>query len=262
MSSLCRLAFVLFLCAVFHGEAILLKLSRSCVPLVSSRVSLSGSCLSSFQRWPSAQAATAHFSIGNTATTNRWGPTYEEMEECWTADSWSVNPLNVSKIDDILRCLNSPAPQSFFVIDRAIRMARSSNTPLVDALQGFGYLLKPGFQLLVVRGKDQNIPEKVSWEVSPCNEAPRERWQAVTKNDNIKEPTVLDMANELLSTVIEASENQQYVEEFLLDAHSMEAVVSRHFLRCFQEESYFSLDLHVESAKMDSGNRYPWQVSS
>ena len=62
----------------------------------------------------------------------------DEMKACWKATSWTVNPQNESKIDITLQGLASPAPQSYFVLERASQR---------DRLQLIDLLVKDGHRL-------------------------------------------------------------------------------------------------------------------
>ncbi len=153
-------------------------------------------------------------------------PAYDEMERCWNSDSWSVNPLNVSAIDDILKCLNSPAPQSFFVIKRAIRMSKQNGLPIADTLQGFGYLVKPGFQLVITNTEIQRRDENfLPWGVLSLRETVNDGWQSVPR-DTRKDRTVLEMSSQMLSVAMKTSEKQQPVHKSFLGSCAEEALVS------------------------------------
>ena len=100
-----------------------------------------------------------HFSVNNE------DDTADPYEACWNTTSFSVNPSENVDIDQILQGLNSPAPQSFLVLERAI----TSNAAKDDAsfkfqLEECSYLLKPGWKMLVQKPKITSLTSvAVAW---------------------------------------------------------------------------------------------------
>jgi tRNA G46 methylase TrmB len=79
---------------------------------------------------------------------------YFALEECWKSDTSSVNPFGDDRIDRILQRLCSPAPQSYYVIKRAL--ATTSPSESLFTLQQLQYLLKSGFQFAYI-GRDFDV---------------------------------------------------------------------------------------------------------
>jgi tRNA G46 methylase TrmB len=76
------------------------------------------------------------------------------FDACWEADTQSVNPLDDEGINAILQRVCSPAPQSYYVIQKATANFIESETSEIiseisDTLCQLQYLVKPGYQWIV-----------------------------------------------------------------------------------------------------------------
>lgn len=80
------------------------------------------------------------------------------FDGCWGIQTFDINPLNDTKIDTILQRLCSPAPQSYFVMHRALQCEQNLN--LTTVLGKLQYLLKPGYQWAI--SEDLNQVQVVS----------------------------------------------------------------------------------------------------
>ena len=130
------------------------------------------------------------------------------FEECWKSNTWSVNPLNDTRVDTVLQRLCSPAPQSYFVLDRAIQQRATE-----QVLSQCTYLLKPGFEFQV---KDDE------WRiVSSENIAEDGGWRSVAP-DSERSNNAVELAHEALDMATEASE-----EEFPVDNARLQMLVNK-----------------------------------
>jgi SAM-dependent methyltransferase len=143
----------------------------------------------------------------------------DPFEECWKANTWSMNPLNNSAVDQVLQALHSPAPQSLHIINRALILAQESTTTteLVDStLEGCAYLIKPGYQFVTRKGITRPIltPGK-DWNVTSVTEPLVSGWTTVNTIPPYNNP--LQIANKVLSLVTAASQAQTPVDEAEID---------------------------------------------
>lgn len=149
----------------------------------------------------------------------------DELAACWSADSWSVNPDGDTRIDDILQALHSPAPQGFFVIERALQ--RPSGDITESVLRQCQYLVKDRYQFCFRRRQDEamawNVPRHrpgVDWSVVPTMDDDGKTtaevgdgWQVV-RDDNLRtNPSASQIAANVLDLVTVASETQRPVDE-------------------------------------------------
>ena len=123
------------------------------------------------------------------------------FEECWNLNTWSVNPLNDTRVDTILQRLCSPAPQSLFVLERALFQQQKSNT-LEHVLSQCTYLLKPGFEF--------QVKEDV-WRIESCQNSDSKDWISVKQSHDTM--NAVELAHKALDIRIDGSENQFVVDE-------------------------------------------------
>ena len=125
---------------------------------------------------------------------------------CWTADSWSVNPENRTEVDRVLQALNSPAPQSYYVFQRALTIAPSWE----QALKACYFLIKADYQF-VGRNGATGAHVGVDWDAIPVTADPEPGWKVIPRPEN---PTnTIQIAKEALKVVEMASEKQEPVDE-------------------------------------------------
>lgn len=137
------------------------------------------------------------------------------IHACWNATAFTVNPFHSASVDEILQCLCSPAPQSFFVVNRAVQQflcgrqeANCSIMGLDQILSDFSYLLKPGYNFVVGSSCSEKEP---CWAVIPLDSVPRDGWKAV-KCDSVVDST-LEIAHKTLAMVTKASQSHINVDE-------------------------------------------------
>jgi SAM-dependent methyltransferase len=109
------------------------------------------------------------------------------------ADTWSVNPTNDTSVDIILQGLCSPAPQSLYVLNRALEKNKSG------ILSQCTWLLKPGYEFQVMGDE---------WRVA-LSEA-RGGWCPVKPDTDCVSAAII--AQDALNVAIDASEGQVPVE--------------------------------------------------
>lgn len=122
---------------------------------------------------------------------------HDAFDECWKADTWSVNPSNDTDVDAILQGLCSPAPQSLYVLNRALQKNK------LGILSQCTWLLKPGYEFQIM-GSD--------WRVAAIRESD---WCSVMPDiDGIN--TALEISHAALDMVIDASEKQVPIDKIHL----------------------------------------------
>lgn len=127
-----------------------------------------------------------------------WGQElYKELpfDECWNAQTLVVNPLNDTWTETILQRLCSPAPQSYFVVKRAVEQQQQQqhSRNLSTTLGRLQYLVKPGYQWAEKIGDDTNF------EIFPVDASLAEGWQFVEPSRD--QQTTLEMAHGTLAFV-------------------------------------------------------------
>lgn len=154
----------------------------------------------------------------------------KDLQACWKATSENTNPNYSSRVDKILQNLNSPAPQSYFVLRRAIH--RAANHSIVGITHTHNseehglqtvvsFAIKRGYKVVFPpeRGHNQNA---VDWDVVPLSDANSgsERREIVP---NGAETTTLRTADRVLNVVREASQNQVPIPYVRIDTMVQEA---------------------------------------
>jgi len=111
---------------------------------------------------------------GEVAELQRWFDFLDDEEDpydaCWSADSLSVNPGQDERLNAILQGLKSPAPQSFYIIQRGL--VRSQQKPCAvgerrtSVLEQCSYLLKDGCQFVLrPNSREGDIEPGLDWSV-------------------------------------------------------------------------------------------------
>ena len=120
---------------------------------------------------------------------------HDALDECWMANSLSVNPSNDTDVDTSLQGLCSPAPQSLYVLNRALSKHK------LGILNQCTWLLKPGYEFQV-RGDD--------WRVAASKES--SDWCSVMPDIHAIN-SVLELAHKALDVVVDASERQVPIDK-------------------------------------------------
>jgi hypothetical protein len=151
-----------------------------------------------------------------------------------------INPHKSTHIDTILQRLNSPAPQAFYVLQRALRKAfincETGQGPSREELQMIHttahFLIKPGFELVIYKNdqyrsdNDEDNDDvrgsvNLPWEIIPKSLRsstgartgrqillPLQHQDGCRPNLSKAPKSTLQMANEILDIVTEASQLQ------------------------------------------------------
>lgn len=141
--------------------------------------------------------------------------------DCWKANSWSVNPYGDETIDGILQSLHSPAPQSFFVLQRSLNMTKGDRSGTVEsALASCRYLLKDRYHFIVVRESCRDagvaIQPGIDWNVLTNTSEVPSNWKAVSDGSTSAQ-SLIQIANEILGHVSWSSELQCPIDECFID---------------------------------------------
>ena len=194
----------------------------------------------------------------------------KDLRACWQATSFTANPHSDPAMDGILQGLVSPAPQSLFVLERAIQNATPSSTStsfssfggqdettqttrrriLGPALAPFTYLLKQGHHfsvpsVAVANAQHNNssvIVAGVDWTIRPII-APHDDANVDTdKNNN-------NNNNGLWEPLFDSSQQKQQ--------HLGCRALAEHLLDYFQTESHAQrpIDESVVTAHVDQLHR-------
>jgi SAM-dependent methyltransferase len=154
------------------------------------------------------------------------------FEECWETTTLAVNPSDDENIDNILQGLNSPAPQSFFVLDRAIKIyAKTDNASFEFALQECSYLIKPGWKLVVHKPNHNGIDfPGIPWTLLPPSSTELddfgENYSTLVVSEGSSGPNACQLSAEALLIVSEASDTQQPIDDNAIET-LVDAMVER-----------------------------------
>eukprot|EP00980_Cylindrotheca_fusiformis_P018024 scaffold5756_cov99-Cylindrotheca_fusiformis.AAC.8 len=161
------------------------------------------------------------------------------FEECWKTTSLAVNPSGDENIDIILQGLNSPAPQSFFVLDRAIKTHANLDFDSFEfALRECSYLIKRGWKLMIKRPKSHgDFLQEIPWTLLPPSskavavdnhhdggEGSSPSWIIIPSSDDAGSgPNACQLSIEVLSIVSKAADAQQPIDEAAIESlvHAM-----------------------------------------
>jgi SAM-dependent methyltransferase len=136
------------------------------------------------------------------------------FDECWASSSKGVNPDKRHDIDKILQGLVSPAPQSFYVLQRAMGTRHQIGQPLTveEVASACEYLLKDQYRLIIRNNNDgESSVAGRDWSLAAVNEAISDDWKMV--HPTVKSQSVHQLASEILDVVQEASDAQVPVDE-------------------------------------------------
>lgn len=130
------------------------------------------------------------------------------LEECWAQTSWTVNPDGDDKIDVILQGLVSPAPQSFFVLQRILNKCKINLSPAQQFQVQYDipylHLLKVDYDLVVRDDafscdRSDLVQPGVDWSLQPRSMKCRDGWTAIVNNAPSK--SLNQLATEILEMV-------------------------------------------------------------
>jgi hypothetical protein len=138
-----------------------------------------------------------------------------DFQDCWSSTTWSVNPLNDTRVDNILQRLSGPAPQSLVVLNRALdTRQQQDDSSLEHVLRQCTFLVKPGYEFQV---------RKNEWRIeAPATSKGESDWRSVIPSHNDR--NAVELAHEALELAMDASENRYPIPRQEIDALAQEAV--------------------------------------
>ena len=159
-----------------------------------------------------------------------------KFEECWASDSWSVNPMNDPKVDDTLASLHSPAPQSYYVINRALQRAKSDEERL-QVCNKLAYLVKENRTIIFrkldtpfsIDGSSSSLSSTGTyWKILPTNETKSSDFHSpqwicsfdASNKHNSGKATASDQASQILQYVTKQSE-----QGWMIDSNKIEEMI-------------------------------------
>ena len=138
---------------------------------------------------------------------------HEKLQELYQSTSWTVNTCESYEMDQMLKALRSPAHQSFFVLQHAIKNHDLSS--MDSALSCCRHLLKPDYCfLLLVRDEDHDSFKGISAQTS--GKSPKNKWllPGVLYNA-IKKQTEIPLGWKLLGDGNNNDKNSQSSKKFV-----------------------------------------------
>jgi SAM-dependent methyltransferase len=141
----------------------------------------------------------------------------DPFNACWKADSWTVNAADDEEINQVIRCFNSPAPQVFFALQRALTLVSKNETPSQEqeeVLQTFSYMLKVGYRFTV---RDALVSSsRLDWNIQKEDTELETGWTFIETNEDYQ--TTLEIAHQILDMATEASENHQRMDHEVVES--------------------------------------------
>jgi hypothetical protein len=136
------------------------------------------------------------------------------FEECWAQTSWTVNPAGDDKIDVILQGLVSPAPQSFFVLQRILNKCRKNLIPEQQKRQEqddipYQHLPKVGFDLVVRDNafscdRSDLVHPGIDWSIQARGTKCKDGWTVIVNKGPLK--SLPRLGTEILEMVMTTSD--------------------------------------------------------
>jgi len=114
---------------------------------------------------------------------------YLPFQECWDAGTTNINPLNDTRVDTMLQRLCSPAPQSYFIVERFLHNRQNGNRLKCDFSE-IQYLSKPGYQWKL--NNDDGYAE-----IIPCDK--NHPQTGPVSSSVMKKQSTLELAHEALN---------------------------------------------------------------
>jgi SAM-dependent methyltransferase len=137
----------------------------------------------------------------------------DPFDACWKADSWTVNAADDEDINQVLRCFNSPAPQVYFALQRALALAKHSSREQEEVLQTFSNMLKVGYRFVV---RDSRDSSRLDWNIHKEDTELESGWIFIETNKDYQ--TTLEIAHHILDMATEASENHQRMDHEVVES--------------------------------------------
>jgi SAM-dependent methyltransferase len=138
----------------------------------------------------------------------------DPFDACWKADSWTVNAADDEEINQVLRCFNSPAPQVYFALQRALALAnKHGSQEQEEVLQTFSNMLKVGYRFVVRGGRDS---QRLDWNIRKEDIELENVWKFIDTNEDYQ--TTLEIAHHILDMATEASESHQRMDHEVVES--------------------------------------------
>ena len=134
----------------------------------------------------------------------------DAFEECWSSTSFSINPSEESpEINQVLQALNSPAPQSLYVLQRAL----ARTTMWKQAFDACYHLIKFEYQIVVRRDASLRCQQTgVDWKAVPVESLVNQtQWTIVERPEDYQ--STIQLVSCALKLVEDASERREAVDE-------------------------------------------------
>lgn len=135
------------------------------------------------------------------------------FEECWKL---SDKVVSSDRDSAILQGLNSPAPQSFYILQRAMKeLSKAEVTSFEESVKECGYLIKPGWQLVVENPIQSNGSNSFQWELLPLGSATQSFTtadDAIIVTEGSGGPNAVQLSAQALRMVSKASDSQRPVD--------------------------------------------------
>ena len=171
----------------------------------------------------------------------------DEFEQCWMTTSEMVNANTETnrgdakkRMDTILQGLNSPAPQSYYILQRTMKeLSKSDTEHFEETVKECSYLIKPGWQLVVQDPRRHGdvstmmmttttttstttttaaIPP-LQWDLVPIGSATEsiKHSDAIIVTEGSGGPNACQLSNQALSIVSKAADAQQPIDTQAVD---------------------------------------------
>jgi len=135
----------------------------------------------------------------------------ESIDACWEASSWSVNPGSDPEVDKALQGLVSPAPQSLFVLCRAVNQSFS----LKWVFDSCYHLIKFNYTIIVNPFVSNSSQLGVDWKIVSLEEGSLSGWCELSRPS--KPFNCIQLAKLALDYAEETSHQQRPVDDEKMD---------------------------------------------
>jgi SAM-dependent methyltransferase len=153
----------------------------------------------------------------------------DAFAECYAATTSTVNGQDDEAINEILCCLNSPAPQAYFVLQRALNENIKTTRPQWGTerlLSMLSCLLKQNYRFAIRSNsasggeikKDGSDDCELDWNIVPRKMELKDGWRHVLDDyGNHPFQSTLEIAHSALELATQASERDQPVNPIQLE---------------------------------------------
>ncbi|KAL3927164.1 MAG: hypothetical protein SGBAC_013192, partial [Bacillariaceae sp.] len=135
-----------------------------------------------------------------------------------------VNPNRDTIMNTTLQGLNSPAPQSFYILQRAMQEVPKSQEAesFVENVNEVSYLVKPGWKLVVQKPEKLDASTALQWELLPLeesadDESSNQMDDSVVVTEGSGGPNAVQLSAQALKLVSKAADSQQPLDQNVLE---------------------------------------------